>query len=72
MQAPPLGEADVPQLLQLLHGALSMDAGTQKQAEALLASLESRVGFCSCLAVRHCALLTQIIPRRRMRTSTAP
>jgi hypothetical protein len=50
-QPPPLSEADIPQLLKLLQAALSSDAGTQKQAEAMLASLESRTGFCSCLAV---------------------
>lgn len=48
---PPLSEADIPQLLQLLRAALSTDAAAQKQAEAMLASLEGRVGFCSCLAV---------------------
>lgn len=48
---PPLSENDIPQLLQLLAAALSTDTATQKQAEAMLASLESRVGFCSCLAV---------------------
>lgn len=48
---PALSEADIPQLLQLLQAALSTDATSQKQAEAVLASLETRVGFCSCLAV---------------------
>jgi hypothetical protein len=48
----PLSEADIPQLLQLLQAALSADVSTQKQAEAMLASLECRTGFCSCLAVR--------------------
>lgn len=48
---PPLTEHDIPQLLQLLQGALSADASTQKQAEAVLASIESRIGYCSCLAV---------------------
>lgn len=47
----PLSEADIPQLLQLLQGALSPDAPTQKQAEAVLASIEGRIGYCSCLAV---------------------
>ncbi|WIA40697.1 hypothetical protein OEZ86_004393 [Tetradesmus obliquus] len=46
----PLSEADIPQLLQLLQGALSPDAPTQKQAEAVLASIEGRIGYCSCLA----------------------
>ena len=46
-----LSEADVPQLLQLLQSALSQDAAIQKQTEALLASLEQRQGYCSCLAV---------------------
>lgn len=50
-QQPPLSEADIPQLLQLLQSALNLDPAVQKQAEALLASLGTRVGFCSCLAV---------------------
>eukprot|EP00882_Tetradesmus_deserticola_P030292 GHRQ01033993.1.p1 GENE.GHRQ01033993.1~~GHRQ01033993.1.p1 ORF type:complete len:225 (+),score=98.09 GHRQ01033993.1:341-1015(+) len=45
-----LSEADIPQLLQLLQGALSPDAPTQKQAEAVLASIQGRTGYCSCLA----------------------
>jgi hypothetical protein len=49
-----LSEADIPQLLQLLQGALSPDAPTQKQAEAVLASIEGRIGYCSCLAVSTC------------------
>ena len=48
----PLSAADVPQLLALLQSALSHDASVQKQTEALLASLEQRQGYCSCLAVR--------------------
>lgn len=48
---PPLTEADISQLLPLLSAALSSDASVQKQAEAILASLETRDGFCSCLAV---------------------
>jgi hypothetical protein len=48
---PPLSENDVPQLLQLLQTALSTDCAVRKQTEAMLASLEGRVGFCSCLAV---------------------
>eukprot|EP00775_Hariotina_reticulata_P003498 gene3498-3767_t len=47
---PPLTEADIPLLLPVLSAALSSDATVQKQAEALLASLETRDGFCSCLA----------------------
>lgn len=52
---PALSENDLPQLLQLLQTALSTDTTVQQQAEATLASLEGRVGFCSCLAVRHYA-----------------
>lgn len=50
-QLPALSENDLPQLLQLLQTALSTDTTVQKQAESMLASLEGRVGFCSCLAV---------------------
>lgn len=50
-QQPQLSEADVPQLLQLLRAALSTDSASQKEAEAVLASLETKAGFCSCLAV---------------------
>jgi hypothetical protein len=50
-QLPALSEHDLPQLLQLLQTALSTDSLVQKQAESMLASLEGRVGFCSCLAV---------------------
>eukprot|EP00879_Flechtneria_rotunda_P025885 GHRR01027540.1.p1 GENE.GHRR01027540.1~~GHRR01027540.1.p1 ORF type:complete len:987 (+),score=414.93 GHRR01027540.1:174-3134(+) len=49
-QQPPLQESDIPQLLQLLHGALSPDAAVQKHAESILASIASRTGYCSCLA----------------------
>jgi hypothetical protein len=50
---PALSENDIPQLLQLLQAALSTDRAVQKQAESMLASLELRVGFCSCLAVSY-------------------
>eukprot|EP00878_Enallax_costatus_P025072 GHUV01026793.1.p1 GENE.GHUV01026793.1~~GHUV01026793.1.p1 ORF type:complete len:237 (+),score=29.13 GHUV01026793.1:355-1065(+) len=49
-QFPSLTEGDIPQLLQLLQSALSADPAVQKHSEALLSSLGSRVGYCSCLA----------------------
>jgi hypothetical protein len=47
----PLSPADIPLLLQCLQGALNQSSDVQKQAEAYLAQLEARPGFCSCLAV---------------------
>ena len=49
---PPLSSGDVPGVLALLNGALSMAPAQQKQAESTLAALEQRQGFCSCLVVR--------------------
>ena len=48
----PLSSGDVPGVLALLNGALSMAPAQQKQAESTLAALEQRQGFCSCLVVR--------------------
>lgn len=50
MQA--LEASDLPSVLQLLNGALSQAPLVQKHAEGVLATLETRPGFCSCLAVR--------------------
>ncbi len=55
MAAPPLTMADVPQVLQCLLAALQ-PGDVQKQAEAVVASMETRPGFMSCLAVRARAL----------------
>ena len=49
---PALTAAEVPSLLELLSSALSQTPEVQKHAEGVLASLEHRQGFCSCLAVR--------------------
>jgi hypothetical protein len=55
--APPqLTQHDLPQLLQLLQAALNSDSTQQKAAEGLLASLETRPGFCSCLTVSSSCL----------------
>ncbi len=51
-EAAPLGEHDIPDLLNLLRHCLSHDASTQKAAETSLAALETRTGFCACMAVR--------------------
>lgn len=50
--APPLGPGDLQAVFQCLQSALSHEPSTQKQAEAALRELETRPGFCSCLAVR--------------------
>ena len=51
--APPaLGAGDLGAVFRCLQSALSHDSTTQKQAEAALRELETRPGFCSCLAVR--------------------
>ncbi len=47
-----LGPGDLPAVFQCLQSALSHEPSTQKQAEAALRELETRPGFCSCLAVR--------------------
>jgi hypothetical protein len=47
-----LGPSDLPAVFECLRSALSHDPTTQKQAETTLRELESRPGFCSCLAVR--------------------
>jgi hypothetical protein len=49
---PPLGEGDLPGVIDLLKHSLSHHPDVQKQAERGLASLEQRPGFCSCMAVR--------------------
>ena len=59
-----LSAADVPNVLQCLQGALNPDVGVQKQAEAVLASLEQRPGFCSCLGVGPAAMLAHMTDRR--------
>lgn len=46
-----LGPGDLPAVFDCLRSALSHDPATQKQAEAALRELETRPGFCSCLAV---------------------
>ena len=50
-QASPLTSADVANVLTCLQAALSSDPQVQKQAEGQLSAIESRTGFCSCLAV---------------------
>ena len=61
--ARPLTVNDIKELLPVLQAALSTDSSVQKQAEALLASLEQRTGYCSCLTVswhaRSLAVLLQ-------------
>eukprot|EP00200_Dunaliella_tertiolecta_P006752 CAMPEP_0202339348 /NCGR_PEP_ID=MMETSP1126-20121109/1250_1 /ASSEMBLY_ACC=CAM_ASM_000457 /TAXON_ID=3047 /ORGANISM="Dunaliella tertiolecta, Strain CCMP1320" /LENGTH=1084 /DNA_ID=CAMNT_0048929889 /DNA_START=100 /DNA_END=3354 /DNA_ORIENTATION=- len=47
---PALTPADINAVLQCLTTALSPAQGANKHAEAVLASLEQRPGFCSCLA----------------------
>lgn len=47
----PLTPNDIAHILGALQGALNQNTDVQKQAEAYLASLEQRPGFCSCLAV---------------------
>jgi hypothetical protein len=49
-QMVPLGPGDLPAVFDCLRSALSHDPATQKQAEAALHELETRPGFCSCLA----------------------
>lgn len=46
----PLGAADIDQVLQCLKAALGVDYAIRKSAEDTLQSLETRPGFCSCLA----------------------
>ena len=50
---PPLSSGDIPGVLALLNGAISNVSAQQKQAESVLAALEQRQGFCSCLVVRR-------------------
>lgn len=45
-----LSQHDIPNVLNVLLGALSADPATQKQAEATLNALELSPGYCSCLA----------------------
>ena len=47
-----LGPQDLQAVFDCLRSALSHDPATQKAAEAALRELETRPGFCSCLAVR--------------------
>lgn len=51
MTAAPLGPGDLQTVFQALKDSLSQNTVVQKQAESLLHSLETRPGFCSCLAV---------------------
>lgn len=62
--AAPLGPSDLPAVFQCLQSALSHDPSTQKQAEAALREMETRPGFCSCLAVRVTYTLHQFPERR--------
>ena len=59
---PALSSGDIPAVLELLRGAISNDAATQKQAEGFLSALEPRQGFCSCLVVR----LAPLPPRSQL------
>jgi hypothetical protein len=49
MSAPSQG--DIEQVCRILSGALSNNSNERQQAEAALAELSSREGFCSCLLV---------------------
>ena len=46
----PLGPSDVGAVLQALQAALQQDPAARRPAEQALAALETRPGFCSCLA----------------------
>ena len=51
-ELPALGPQDINDLFLCLQQSLSNDVSKQKAAESALRQLESRKGFCSCLAVR--------------------
>jgi hypothetical protein len=66
----PLGPGDLPAVFECLKGSLSQNGAVQKQAEAALHALQTRAGFCSCLAVRPAPPARP--PARRRRPATSP
>lgn len=74
-ELPALGPQDINDLFHCLQQSLSNDVRKQKAAESALRQLESRKGFCSCLAVRdqsigHAAL--EFVLATVLSTTTAP
>ena len=51
MDGAPLGPGDLQAVFDCLKGSLDQNPAIQRDAEAALHALETRPGFCSCLAV---------------------